>query len=168
MYEARRQRSSWARIKLSIVRKFMSITYLRLANKLLDFILIVVLSLFFELTSFLIKVTLILVFSYSVFNVQLRVVDIPWFETAISNQVLLRLLFIFAFNFGFVFVLSLVNTLLCFHHWGLHCFPLRLILNLGSRPSAHSAVSSPTNSILTRQFLLSTSFFYYFLQFVTL
>ena len=26
MYEARRQRSSWARIKLSIVRKFMSIT----------------------------------------------------------------------------------------------------------------------------------------------
>ena len=85
----------------------------------------VVLTLLFELTSFLIKVTLILVFSYSVFNVQSREVDIPWFETVISNQVLLRLLFIFAFNFGFIFVSSLVNTLLRFHHWGLYCLPLQ-------------------------------------------
>ena len=38
MYEARRQRSSWARIKLSIVRKFMSISLNRLRPLELHFV----------------------------------------------------------------------------------------------------------------------------------
>ena len=74
----------------------------------------VVLSLLFELTSFLLR---FLSFSssailFSMFNPRGRY-SVIW-DCIISNQVLLRLLFIFAFNFGFVFVLSLVNTLLAF------------------------------------------------------
>ena len=79
----------------------------------------VVLSLLFELTSFLLR---FLSFSssailFSMFNSSGRfpVRDFNPLELNLYSEST-SLLFIFAFNFGFIFVLSLVNTLLRFHH----------------------------------------------------
>ena len=114
MYEARRQRSSWARIKLSIVRKFMSIVWLRLAIKLLDFAYRVFCPIIaFWINKFLIKVYLILVFTYSVFNVQSREVDFPWFEIWLnlkSGSTSFAIYFRFQFRFCFCAQLSEYST----------------------------------------------------------
>ena len=93
MYEARRQRSSWARIKLSIVRKVMSISY-SLLNKMLDFF--VVRSFVFELTSFSISFT-----QYCVFLILLSMCNSVQTHLALSLKILSRYFFaIYYFNFG--------------------------------------------------------------------
>ena len=80
MYEARRQRSSWARIKLSIVRKFMSIGSLRF---LLDFALIRVRQFYLLLNQ-----QVFVVFSYSIFKVQIllnNISDKIWQNYLVEN-----------------------------------------------------------------------------------
>ena len=79
----------------------------------------VVLSLLFELTSFLLR---FLSFSssailFSMFNPRGRFTVI-WDCYLKSGSTSFAIYF--AFNFGFIFVLSLVNTLRRFHHWGLY------------------------------------------------
>ena len=153
MYEARRQRSSWARIKLSIVRKFMSISY-RFAIRCS--------TLFFccPIIAFWINK-----FSLSFLNSRLQLfcfqcsisrgrVPVIWDSNLKSGSTSFAIYF--AFNFGFVFVQSLVITSF-----------LTQVCMLALNQSPYSAVSSPTSFILTSQALLSTTFFILFLHFVT-
>ena len=154
MYEARRQRSSWARIKLSIVRKVMSISYsfwIRCST------FFVVLSLLFELTSFLLR---FLSFSSSTillsrFNSYLCSLSFLATKSESSHKICYLISY---FNFGFNFARSLVITLTF----------LTQTLKLSLGQSACSVVSLPTNSILSLQNCLSTIFIFEFLQFVTL
>ena len=154
MYEARRQRSSWARIKLSIVRKVMSISYrfpIRCST------LFCCPSLLFELTSFL---TYFLSFSSSAILLS---------RFKISTYVLFRFSQeesesshkIFAIYFRISISVLILQAVL----WLLFSSLRPLSFQLGQ--SAHSAVSSPTNSILSLQFYLSTTFSKLILQNVT-
>ena len=102
MYEARRQRSSWARIKLSIVRKLWFITpksnCLAHLQSLLCFY--VVLSFAFELTS-------LFVFSYSVFNVQSDY--FPSGSKPQSQFIIFAIYFVWVW-FGVLFVITIFLT----------------------------------------------------------
>ena len=119
----------------------------------------VVLSLLFELTSFLLR---FLSFSssailFSMFNPRGRFTVI-WDCYLKSGSTSFAIYF--AFNFGFIFVLSLVNTLLFVFITEVFTGTIPLLPQLGSRPSAHSAVSSPTSFIVQLQTLMSTNLFY--------
>ena len=101
MYEARRQRSSWARIKLSIVRKFMIfISEEMLSTHFACFRFAFRLSL-----SFVVELTSLFRLHYSLFNVRFQLTH----QWIFINSLTLFAILYFVF-FGFCFDNSLVTT----------------------------------------------------------